>query len=172
MAWNWLSLATLTPDLLSFSWSPTSNCVIRASCIKLVGFKPKVRWNRTRSCSPIVVCRIQNKCLGSIVYLMTCFPCESSYSGSNVDVWALAKLKNPLLDGSIVVLVVAVVFGERVLYPLLRTAVSMLESFVKSMEVTQSPLPRFEASSKEYELVDAVQQEQAIQSMVIREFWH
>ena len=82
----------------------------------------------------------------------------------------MAKLKNPLLDGSIVVLVVAVVFGERVLYPLLRTAVSMLESFVKSMEVTQSPLPRFEASSKEYELVDAVQQEQAFQSMVIREF--
>ena len=82
----------------------------------------------------------------------------------------MAKLKNPLLDGSIVVLVVAVVFGERVLYPLLRTAVSMLESFVKSMEVTQSPLPRFVASSKEYELVDAVQQEQAIQSLVVREF--
>ncbi len=82
----------------------------------------------------------------------------------------MAKLKNPLLDGSIVVLVVAVVFGERVLYPLLRTAVSMLESFVKSMEVTQSPLTRFEASSKEYELVDAVQQDQAIESMVIREF--
>ena len=82
----------------------------------------------------------------------------------------MAKLKNPILDGSIFVLVVAVVFGERVLYPLLRTAVSMLELFVKSMEVTQSPLPRFEASSKEDELVDAVQQEQAIQSMVIREF--
>jgi hypothetical protein len=38
-------------------------------------------------------------------------------------------MNNPVLDTSIVVLATAVVFGERVLFPMFKIVVSMLESF-------------------------------------------
>ena len=69
----------------------------------------------------------------------------------------MARLKNPVLDTSVVVLVAAVVLGERVLFPLLKAAVAMLESLVTSLEATSSPLPQLEVSTKEYELVEAIQ---------------
>ena len=69
----------------------------------------------------------------------------------------MARLKNPVLDTSIVVLVAAVVLGERVLFPLLKAAVAMLESLVTSLEATSSPLPQLEVPSKEFELVEAIQ---------------
>ena len=69
----------------------------------------------------------------------------------------MARLKNPVLDSSVVVLVTAVVLGERVLFPLLKAAVAMLESLVTSLEATSSPLPQLEVSTKEYELVEAIQ---------------
>jgi len=69
----------------------------------------------------------------------------------------VARLKNPVLDTSVVVLVAAVVLGERVLFPLLKAAVAMLESLVTSLEATSSPLPQLEVSTKEYELVEAIQ---------------
>ena len=69
----------------------------------------------------------------------------------------MARLKNPVLDTSVVVLVAAVVLGERVLFPLLKAAVAMLESLVTSLEATSPPLPQLEVSTKEYELVEAIQ---------------
>ena len=69
----------------------------------------------------------------------------------------MARLKNPVLDTSVVVLVAAVVLGERVLFPLLKAAVAMLESLVTSLEKTSSPLPQLEVPTKEYELVEAIQ---------------
>ena len=69
----------------------------------------------------------------------------------------MARLKNPVLDTSVVVLVAAVVLGERVLFPLLKAAVAMLESLVTSLEATSSPLPQLEVSTKEFELVEAIQ---------------
>ena len=69
----------------------------------------------------------------------------------------MARLKNPVLDTSIVVLVAAVVLGERVLFPLLKAAVAMLESLVMSLEATSSPLPQLEVPTKEFELVEAIQ---------------
>ena len=69
----------------------------------------------------------------------------------------MARLKNPVLDTSVVVLVAAVVLGERVLFPLLKAAVAMLESLVTSLEETSSPLPQLEVPTKEYELVEVIQ---------------
>ena len=69
----------------------------------------------------------------------------------------MARLKNPVLDTSVVVLVTAVVLGERVLFPLLKAAVAMLESLVTSLEATSSPLPQLEVPTKEFELVEAIQ---------------
>ena len=69
----------------------------------------------------------------------------------------MARLNNPLLESSSVVLSITVVFGELVLVPLLKMAVAMLESFVTSVEVAQEPLPQLQVSSKEYEFVDVVQ---------------
>ena len=69
----------------------------------------------------------------------------------------MARLKNPVLDTSIVVLVAAVVLGERVLFPLLKAAVAMLESLVMSLEATSSPLPQLEVPTKDFELVEAIQ---------------
>ena len=69
----------------------------------------------------------------------------------------MARLKNPVLDTSVVVLVAAVVLGERVLFPLLKAAVAMLESLVMSLEATSSPLPQLEVPTKEFELVEAIQ---------------
>ena len=69
----------------------------------------------------------------------------------------MASLKNPVLDTSVVVLVAAVVLGERVLFPLIKAVAAMLESLVTSLEATSSPLPQLEVSTKEYELVEAIQ---------------
>ena len=69
----------------------------------------------------------------------------------------MARLKNPVLDTSVVVLVAAVVLGERVLFPLLKAAVAMLESLVTSLEATSSPLPQLVVSKKEFELVEVIQ---------------
>ncbi len=66
-------------------------------------------------------------------------------------------MKNPVLDTSVIVLVTAVVLGERVLFPLLKAAVATLESLVISLEATSSPLPQLAVSKKEFELVEVIQ---------------
>jgi len=80
----------------------------------------------------------------------------------------VASLKNPILDTSVVVLVAAVVLGERVLFPLLKAAVAMLESLVTSLEATSSPLPQLEVSTKEYELVEAIQSVEVKEAIATR----
>ena len=81
----------------------------------------------------------------------------------------MAKLNNPLLDTSIVVLATAVVFGERVLFPMFKIVVTMLESFATSLDVPQESMPQLEIPSKEYELVEAVQPENAYGRMIIQD---
>ena len=81
----------------------------------------------------------------------------------------MAKLNNPVLDTSIVVLATAVVFGERVLFPMFKIVVSMLESFATSLDVPQESMPQLEIPSKEYELVEAVQPEKADGTMIIQD---
>ena len=81
----------------------------------------------------------------------------------------MAKLNNPVLDTSIVVLATAVVFGERVLFPMFKIVAAMLESFVNSLEVPQESMPQLEIPSKEYELVEAVQPEKAYVTMIIQD---
>ena len=71
----------------------------------------------------------------------------------------MARLNNPALDTSIVVLATAVVFGERVLFPMFKIVVAMLESFATSLDVPLESMPQLEIPSKEYELVEAVQSE-------------
>ena len=80
----------------------------------------------------------------------------------------MARLKNPVLDTSVVVLVAAVVLGERVLFPLLKAAVAMLESRVTSLEATTSPLPQLEVPSKEFELVEAIQPAEVKEAIATR----
>ena len=79
----------------------------------------------------------------------------------------MAKLNNPVLDTSIVVLATAVVFGERVLFPMFKIVVAMLESFATSLDVPQESMPQLEIPSKEYELVEAVQPDKAYEMMTI-----
>ena len=81
----------------------------------------------------------------------------------------MARLNNPVLDTSIVVLATAVVFGERVLFPMFKIVASMLESFVNSLNVTHESMPQLEIPSKEYELVEAVQPENAYGRMIIQD---
>ena len=81
----------------------------------------------------------------------------------------MAKLNNPVLDTSIVVLATAVVFGERVLFPMFKIVVTMLESFATSLDVPQESMPLLEIPSKEYELVEAVQPEKAYVTMIIQD---
>ena len=81
----------------------------------------------------------------------------------------MAKLNNPVLDTSIVVLATAVVFGERVLFPMFKIVVTMLESFATSLDVPQESMPQLEIPSKEYELVEAVQPEKAYVTMIIQD---
>ena len=81
----------------------------------------------------------------------------------------MAKLNNPVLDTSIVVLATAVVFGERVLFPMFKIVAAMLESFVNSLEVPQESMPQLEIPSKEYEPVEAVQPEKAYVTMIIHD---
>ena len=81
----------------------------------------------------------------------------------------MAKLNNPVLDTSIVVLATAVVFGERVLFPMFKIVAAMLESLVNSLEVPQESMPQLEIPSKEYELVEALQPENAYGRMIIQE---
>ncbi len=81
----------------------------------------------------------------------------------------MAKLYNPVLDTSIVMLATAVVFGERVLFPMFKIVAAMLESFVNSLEVPQESMPQLEIQSKEYELVEAVQPENAYGRMIIQD---
>ena len=76
-------------------------------------------------------------------------------------------MNNPVLDTSIVVLATAVVFGERVLFPMFKIVVAMLESFATSLDVPQESMPQLEIPSKEYELVEAVQTEKAYGTMII-----
>ena len=71
----------------------------------------------------------------------------------------MAKLNNPVLDTNIVMLAPAVVFGERVLFPMFKIVVAMLESFATSLDVPLESMPQLEIPSKEYELVEAVQSE-------------
>ena len=80
----------------------------------------------------------------------------------------MARLKNPVIDTSVVVLVTAVVLGERVLFPLLKAAVATLESLVTSLEATSSPLPQLEVSTKEFELVEAIQPVEVNESIATR----
>ena len=81
----------------------------------------------------------------------------------------MARLNNPALDTSIVVLATAVVFGERVLFPMFKIVVTMLESFATSLDVPQESMPLLEIPSKEYELVEAVQPEKAYVTMIIQD---
>ena len=81
----------------------------------------------------------------------------------------MTRLNNPVLDTSIVVLATAVVFGERVLFPMFKIVASMLESFVTSLDVPQESMPQLEIPSKEYELVEAVQPEQSHGTMIIQD---
>ena len=81
----------------------------------------------------------------------------------------MARLNNPVLDTSIVVLATAVVFGERVLFPMFKIVVTMLESFATSLDVPQESMPLLEIPSKEYELVEAVQPEKAYVTMIIQD---
>ena len=46
---------------------------------------------------------------------------------------------------------------------------AMLESFVNSLEVPQESMPQLEIPSKEYELVEAVQPENAYGRMIIQD---
>ena len=78
-------------------------------------------------------------------------------------------MNNPVLDTSIVVLATAVVFGERVLFPMFKIVASMLESFVNSLNVTHESMPQLEIPPKEYELVEAVQPENAYGRMIIQD---
>ena len=78
-------------------------------------------------------------------------------------------MNNPVLDTSIVVLATAVVFGERVLFPIFKIAVAMLESFATSLDVPQESMPQLEIPSKEYELVEAVQPHKAYGMMTIQD---
>ena len=80
----------------------------------------------------------------------------------------MARLNNPVLDTSIVVLATAVVFGERVLFPMFKIVVAMLESFATSLDVPLESLPQLEIPSKEYELVEAVQSEKSHGTMIIQ----
>ena len=80
----------------------------------------------------------------------------------------MARLKNPVIDTSVVVLGAAVALGERVLFPLLKAAVDMLESLVTSFEATSSPLPQLEVSTKEFELVEAIQPVEVKESIATR----
>jgi len=79
----------------------------------------------------------------------------------------MARLNNPMLDTSIVVLATAVVFGERVLFPMFKIVVAMLESLAASLDVPQESMPQLEIPSKEYELVEAVQPVKAYGTMII-----
>jgi len=81
----------------------------------------------------------------------------------------MAKLNNPVLDTSIVVLATAVVFGERVLFPMFKIVVAMLESFATSLDVPQESMPQLEIPSKEYELVEAVQPDKTYGMMTIQD---
>ena len=80
----------------------------------------------------------------------------------------MARLNNPALDTSIVVLATAVVFGERVLFPMFKIVVAMLESFATSLDVPLESMPQLEIPSKEYELVEAVQSEKSDGTMIIQ----
>jgi hypothetical protein len=80
----------------------------------------------------------------------------------------MARLNNPVLDTSIVVLATAVVFGERVLFPMFKIVVAMLESFATSLDVPLESMPQLEIPSKEYELVEAVQSEKSHGTMIIQ----
>ena len=80
----------------------------------------------------------------------------------------MARMNNPVLDTSIVVLATAVVFGERVLFPMFKIVVAMLESFATSLDVPLESMPQLEIPSKEYELVEAVQSEKADGTMIIQ----
>ena len=80
----------------------------------------------------------------------------------------MARMNNPVLDTSIVVLATAVVFGERVLFPMFKIVVAMLESFATSLDVPLESMPQLEIPSKEYELVEAVQSEKSHGTMIIQ----
>ena len=80
----------------------------------------------------------------------------------------MARLNNPVLDTSIVVLAITVVFGERVLFPMFKIVVAMLESFATSLDVPLESMPQLEIPSKEYELVEAVQSEKSHGTMIIQ----
>ena len=81
----------------------------------------------------------------------------------------MARLNNPVLDTSLVVLATAVVFGERFLFPIFNIVASMLESFMTSLDVPQESMPQLEIPSKEYELVEAVQPEKSHGTMMIQD---
>ena len=81
----------------------------------------------------------------------------------------MARLNNPVLDISIVALAITVVFGERVLFPMFKIVAAMLESFANSLDVPLESMPQLEIPSKEYELVEAVQPENAYGRMIIQD---
>ena len=77
----------------------------------------------------------------------------------------MAKLRNPALETTAVVLAVTVALSERFVIPLLLFGLRGLESFVQSLESEKLPLPVLEVKQTDYELVDVVQEATAVESL-------
>ena len=81
----------------------------------------------------------------------------------------MTRLTNPVLDNSLFVLATTVVFGERMLFPIFQIVVSMLESSMVSIEVSQEPLLQLEFLLKQYDLIETVQSDEAHGAMILPE---
>lgn len=77
----------------------------------------------------------------------------------------MAKLRNPALETTAVVLAVTVALSERFVIPLLLFGLRGLESFVQSLESEKLPLPVLQVKQTDYELVDVVQEATAVESL-------
>ena len=77
----------------------------------------------------------------------------------------MAKLRNPALETTAVVLAITVALSERFVIPLLLFGLRGLESFVQSLESEKLPLPVLQVKQTDYELVDVVQEATAVESL-------
>lgn len=77
----------------------------------------------------------------------------------------MAKLRNPALETTAVVLAVTVALSERFVIPLLLFGLRGLETFVQSLESEKLPLPVLQVKQTDYELVDVVQEATAVESL-------
>ena len=77
----------------------------------------------------------------------------------------MAKLRNPALETTAVVLAVTVALSERFVIPLLLFGLRSLESFVQALESEKLPLPVLQVKQTDYELVDVVQEATAVESL-------